>query len=45
MGISSAPFLCPIQHQNRLISAADVKVWQFEELIRDRYEGLVPIRH
>lgn len=44
-GTSPQLHFCPFQHQNRMISVADVKVWQSEELIRDWYADLLPIRH
>lgn len=45
IGTSPQLHFCPFQHQNRLISAIDVKGWQSEELIKDWYVDLVPIRH
>lgn len=43
-GTSPQLHFCPFQHQNRMMSVADVKVWRSEELIRDWYADLLPIR-
>lgn len=43
-GTSPQLHFCPFQHQNRMISVADVKVWWSVDLSRDSYADLLPIR-